>query len=283
MPNAPRQNSSGSHTGDGPDERDRSTVRALLRALDLLELLSGQRDGLRLVDLAAQAEMPVSTAHRLLATLEERRFVHLDKQSKCWNVGSQCLSVGAAFGRRRNFAGAANPVMQRLRDRSGQTVNLALAESRRLTLVSQSPGLKPPVGLARLGSQSDIAATALGQSIIAALPQRQITSIVEETEGDARLERGARAALSETIRQTQARHYALDDEVNVAGLRCIAAPIFDEYGVPIGAISVVGAARGQGFLEVNDIGDIVMRAAFEVTGAIGGHFPRPASGAAYLA
>jgi DNA-binding IclR family transcriptional regulator len=176
MPNATGQNSSGSHTGDGPDERDRSTVRSLLRALDLLELLSGKHDGLRLVDLAALAKMPVSTTHRLLATLEERRFVHLDKQSKCWNVGAQCLSVGAAFGRRRNFAGAASPVMQRLRDRSGQTVNLALAESRRLTVVSQSPGLKPPVGLARLGSQSDIAATALGQSIIAALPQRQLAT-----------------------------------------------------------------------------------------------------------
>lgn len=275
MPNGSGQDLSCSSTAAAVDERDRSSVRSLLRALDLLELLAETSDGLRLVDVASRADMAVSTVHRLLGTLEERRFVFMDKETRRWRVGAKCLSVGAAFGRNRNFTAAAMQIMQRLRARSGLTINLALAESRHLTLVSQLPSSYPPVGLVRLGSQSDIAATALGQSILAALPQRQLAAWLDETPV-----LHDRLPLSDTIRETQARRYALDDEVNVVGLRCVAAPIFDENSVPIGAISVVGMASGRAELRLGEIGDIVLQAAAEVTDAIGGYLPvATASGA----
>src|ERR1700712_3849744 len=103
MPHGRPQDPSASPIAAVIDERDRSSVRSLLRALDLLELLADASSGLRLVDIAARADLAVSTVHRLLATLEERHFVFMDKETRRWRVGAKCLSVGAAFGRNRNF------------------------------------------------------------------------------------------------------------------------------------------------------------------------------------
>src|SRR6202050_3666864 len=143
--------------------KDHGSVQSLLRALDLLKVIAGEADGLRLVDIADRSGYPTSTVHRLLTTLEERQFAFCDKETKTWNIGSQCLSVGAGFGRRRNLGAIAQPVMQRLRERCNLTVNLAVAEPGKMTLICQSASRNTPPGLARPGAQSPITATALGQ------------------------------------------------------------------------------------------------------------------------
>ena len=151
--------------------KDHGSVQSLLRALDLLKIIAGEADGLRLVEIAERSAYPTSTVHRLLTTLEERRFVFFDRTTKNWTIGSQCLAVGAGFGRRRNLGAIAQPVMQRLRERSSLTVNLAVAEAGKMMLICQFPGRDIPPGLARPGARSAITATALGQSVIASLPR----------------------------------------------------------------------------------------------------------------
>src|ERR1700737_2983270 len=136
--------------------KDHGSVQSLLRALDLLKVIAAEADGLRLVEIAERSGFPTSTVHRLLTTLEERQFVYSDKDTKTWNIGSQCLAVGAGFGRRRNLGAIAQPVMQRLRERCNLTVNLAVAETGKMMLIRQLPSRNIPPGLARPGAQSPI-------------------------------------------------------------------------------------------------------------------------------
>lgn len=250
-------------------ESDRSSVQSLLRAIDLLELLSEQGQGMRLVDIVSLAGIPASTAHRLLTTLEARHFVSFDRDSRCWTVGGRCFTVGAAFGRRRDIGALALPIMRRLRERSDQTVNLALAEASDMILISQTPGRNAPRGIAKPGTRAALTATALGQSIISRLPDAEIGALLK----GAKPLPSPKITLPGTIKATRERGYALDDEVNCAGLRCIAAPIFNEFSAPIAAISVAGASDR---LKVECLGDIsrdVLLAAQEVTLAIGGRVP----------
>jgi IclR family acetate operon transcriptional repressor len=159
--------------------------------------------------------------------------------------------------------------MQRLRERSNLTVNLAVAEAGKMMLICQFPGRNIPPGLARPGAQSPITATALGQSVIASLPEAEINQILNSA-GD-RLP--ARKNLSESISETRQRHFAVDNEVNAVGLRCVSAPIFDEYGNPIAALSIAGGVPQIEVGSFGAIGSDVRMAAAEVTQNIGGCAP----------
>jgi IclR family acetate operon transcriptional repressor len=249
--------------------KDHGSVQSLLRALDLLKIIAGDAEGFRLVEIAERSGYPTSTVHRLLTTLAERQFVFFDKATKNWNIGSQCLAVGAAFGRRRNLGAIAQPVMQRLRERFNLTVNLAVAEAGKMMLISQFQSRNTPPGLARPGARSPITATALGQSVIASLPKAEINRILNSA-GDPLT---AGTNLSESISETRLRRFAVDNEVNAVGLRCVAAPIFDQYGNPIAALSLAGGVPQIEIGSLGALGRDIRMAAAEVTQNIGGCAP----------
>ena len=115
-----------------------SVVQSLTRALGLLEVLAEDDEGYRLVDLAQRAGLSPSTTHRLLTTLEQKRFVQFDRENGLWHVGVQCFSVGANFLRRRDFVTQALPFMRHLRDAVGETVNLGVEDQGEVVFLTQA-------------------------------------------------------------------------------------------------------------------------------------------------
>jgi uncharacterized membrane protein len=64
-------------------------VQSVDRALHIIETLAEDDEGYRLSDLAVRTGLSTSTVHRLLATLEKRRFVQFDRTESKWHVGAQ--------------------------------------------------------------------------------------------------------------------------------------------------------------------------------------------------
>src|SRR5260370_25209068 len=108
-----------------PDPRDVG-VQSVDRALSIIETLAEDDEGYRLSDLAIRTGLSTSTVHRLLATLESRRFVQFDRAGLKWHVGARSFTVGATFGRRRNFTARAAPYLRQLRDLPRETSDLAV-------------------------------------------------------------------------------------------------------------------------------------------------------------
>lgn len=73
-------------------------VQSVSRALILLQELARSDDGLRVSDLARTTGLAVSTAHRLLTTLEQHGFAQFDAETTLWHVGREAFAVGSAFG-----------------------------------------------------------------------------------------------------------------------------------------------------------------------------------------
>src|SRR6476660_9272997 len=78
-------------------------VQSVDRALLLIETLAEDDEGYRLTDLAIRTGLSPSTIHRLLTTLEKRRFVQFDREESMWHIGAQSFAVGSTLVRRRNF------------------------------------------------------------------------------------------------------------------------------------------------------------------------------------
>src|SRR6266436_7961475 len=125
-----------SHADNNPDPRD-GGVQSVDRALSIIETLAEDDEGYRLSDLAIRTGLSTSTVHRLLATLESRRFVQFDRTESKWHVGARAFTVGATFARRRNFSAQAVPYLRKLRDLTRETANLAVVDDEFIVVLTR--------------------------------------------------------------------------------------------------------------------------------------------------
>lgn len=248
--------------------------QSLARALTLLERLSQAPGGMNLTDLSQQLGMPVATVHRLLSTFEAMDFAEQD-EAGLWFVGLKAFTVGNAFLHRRDLVGSARPHMQALVDFCGETVNLGIVDNGEAVFISQVESPEMMRMIARLGSRSPIHASGVGKAILAHLSERRVAQILERR-GLARFtERtiDSPAELRAEFEQVRRLGYALDDEEHAIGLRCVAAPIFDENGQPLAAISLSGPNARLVDARLGELGSAVAQTAADITAVLGGRKP----------
>src|ERR1700694_4538182 len=97
-----------SNADNDPDPRD-GGVQSVDSALLIIETLADDDAGYRLTDIAVRTGLSPSTVHRLLTTLEKRRFVQFHRDESTWHIGAQSFAVGSAIVRARHFVNNSFP------------------------------------------------------------------------------------------------------------------------------------------------------------------------------
>ncbi len=257
--------------GSAAHKAKAGTVQAVDRAMAILEALAEDEEGYRLTDLAALTGLSTSTVHRLLTTLERRRFVQIDQSSGLWHVGRQAFQVGATFARRRNFVPPALPFLRRLRDQTRETANLGVVDEGEIVVLTQVESREIMRAITRVGGRVPIAYSGMGKAILATYPPAEVAA--QLAAAGRRPRRGATlAAELETIRR---QGYAVDDEAHVPGLRCVAAVVYNDRAEPLCAISVSGLAGRLTAARLDGLGRLVRDTAKELTQVLGGTWPLP--------
>ncbi|WP_316179269.1 MULTISPECIES: IclR family transcriptional regulator [unclassified Bradyrhizobium] len=250
-------------------------VQSVGRALQILEILAEDDEGYRLSDLAVRAGLSTSTVHRLLTTLEKRRFVQFDRMESKWHVGAQSFAVGATFTRRRNFVALAIPYLRRLRDQSRETANLAVVDDESLMVLMRLDSREIMRSLTKVGGRLAMVASGMGKAVLATYSDDDVNGIIHR-QGMPRLTEKSIIRASDLFRELETvrrQGYAVDDEEARIGLRCIAAVVHDSCREPLAAISVSGLASRLTDERVAVIGAMVRDVAAELTAALGGVTP----------
>lgn len=251
------------------------SVQALDRGLALLELLA-EEDGLTLTDLARKSGFSASTVHRILLTLESRGFVQHDTERGYWLIGVEAFKIGSAFLRNRRIASMGRLTMRELMQTTGETVNLGIEDNGEVVFISQVESHDTLRAFFRAGSRGAMHSSGVGKALLAEFPEHRTRQIC----GARRLERfteKTRTDLAELLREldgSRRRGWAIDDEERTLGMRCVAAPIFNEHAEPIAGISISGPSVRITLRKLDEFGPIVRRAADEITNSIGGLLPR---------
>jgi DNA-binding transcriptional ArsR family regulator len=129
-------------------------VQSLSRALALLNRISEATDGgATLTELAQQVGLPPSTAHRLLTTLEQERYVRFDHDGRLWSIGVQPFAIGCTFTKTRSLVGLSRAYMRGLMEESGETVNLAIEDQGQMVHLAQVECRQMMRAFARPGSR----------------------------------------------------------------------------------------------------------------------------------
>lgn len=250
-------------------------VQSLVRALALLEEVSRHPGGLTLTELAAAADLPRSTTHRLLTTMSSLRFVMFDERTCQWRVGPQAFVVGAAFGGARDLARLGKPFLRALNLASSETVSLSVEEKGQQFYVGQASVSSAPSPLFRTGDRLPMHCSAAGKSVLAFWRSDAFEMHVQSSDLTARTASSIStlSALETELREVRARGYATDMEESSREIRCVGAPIFDTVGDPIAAISISAPVSRMSPERMHALGCEVRAAALKFTNSLGGRVP----------
>lgn len=269
---APKPNPKSFEEEDGAKS---GAVQSVDRAMLLLEALGEDEEGYRLTDLAIRTGLSPSTAHRLLTTLEKRRFVEFNPSDNMWHVGRQAFAIGSAFVRRRNFVAPALPFLRRLRDLTHETANLGIVEEGEVVVLTQVESREIMRAITRVGGRAPMVTSGIGKAILATYPDQDVVAIIQR-HGMRRLtpKSMVRAGeLRDALDIVRRDGYAVDDQEFLTGLRCVAAVVYNDQAEALAAISVSGLASRVAPERVPELGRLVRETARDLSLALGGRLP----------
>lgn len=248
-----------------------ASVQVLDRALAMLAIVSA-RDGALLTDIADAAGMAPSTTHRLLSSLASHGMVTADPETGQWTIGVKAFEIGNGFLRHRKLGTISRSFLTRLMEESGETANLAMEDAGDVVFISQVESHAPMRAFFRPGRRGPMHASGIGKAILAARPDGEVAALI----GRRKLERftektlHTQQALHADLEAIRRRGWSIDDEEHTIGMRCIAAPVFNEYGEAIAGLSVSGPVVRLPYERVEELGPRVKDAADALTAASGG-------------
>jgi IclR family acetate operon transcriptional repressor len=250
----------------------RDSVQSLDRAFDLLEALADGAE-LGVTELAHRTELVPSTVHRLLGTLAKRGYVAQSADSGLYRLGYKVAEIAGGLEQAlMHLRAVARPHLERISAQTGETVNLVVLEGERVVYVDQVEGTRRVRMFTAVGTAALAHTTGAGKAILAYGGPDTAKLLYEGREPLERLTPGTLVTLAELeddFARIRARGYALDEEEHEVGVGCIAAPVFDEAGAPVAAISVSGPTTRILASDLGELAGLVVRHAGEASVALG--------------
>ncbi len=266
---------------DRPNPATAYTVKSLVKALNILEVLAEEEPPYTLTQLSRRLHLHVSTVHRLLVNLVRHGFVEEDTISGGYQLSFRVLRMGLRVLDRLDFRRAANPLLRDLNLRTKETVHLAILQEGRAISIEKfdSPQL---VGLdARLGGVMPLHCTGVGKTLLAYQGEELLNEIAQPP-GLKRMTAHTITGLPQLRRELERireQGYALDQEEAVEGLSCVAGPVFNHAGQIVAAFSVAGPATRLTPARVPEIAQLVRETSQQISNRLGyRHGQRPLAG-----
>jgi IclR family acetate operon transcriptional repressor len=214
-------------------------VTALERGIRVLEAVIEGGAESSLAEVAARVALPKSTVHRLLQTFVSLEYLETSTRGS-YRGSSRLLAMAARIVESTDYAGLIGPALRALQEQTLETIHFGVLDGLQAVYVEKLAGRRAYQMKSRVGNPIPLHCSAIGKAILAFLPgeerERLMGEITLEGRTDATLT--SRRALEDELARTRARWWALDDEENEKGIRCMGTPVFDQSGRAIGAISV---------------------------------------------
>jgi IclR family KDG regulon transcriptional repressor len=252
----------------------RYQVRAVRRALDLLDCFTPAEPELTLLQLAEQTGLSTSTAYRLVQTLELSDFVEHDGETGRYRLGLSCLRLGGNVMARLDLRGRLRPLLTALRDDYGETVHLAILDRSRMEIVylDKLDGLLAIGMISHIGARAPAYCTGVGKALLAHVDPAVVEAFYRENP----LQRYTASTitdldvLADSLARIRDRGYALDCLEHEPDVKCVAVPVHDYTGTVACSVSLSGPeARMDQHLEQEGLLERVLGLAREASARLG--------------
>lgn len=216
-------------------------VRSVERALDILLCFTREEPTRSLTQIAESVHMSKTTVHRLLTTLENKRFITRDRSTNLYRLGLRFIEMASLVLHDVELHRWAQPYLQRLSQEYGETVDLSILDGSHVIYLEVIESPQRLKLAAAVGQRLPAYFTASGKALLAFMPADEVTKIL--TDNIQSQTEGTPLSLPEMLtdlKQTADRGYAVSEAEYEKDINAVAAPIFDAENRPIASIAIVG-------------------------------------------
>lgn len=240
-----------------------SSVRAVERALQLVEVFARSREPFSITDMARKLDLAPSTVHRLVQTLMTLGYVVQYAESKRYGPGRGIAEITRSMLLKYEFTEFSRPHLEALSHASGETASLAGVYGGSVIYLDQVE----PQNVVRVsngvGTLAPLHCTALGKIFLEDFSPETFDGLLEHTGLPKRTERTitSRKLLERELKRVRAQGYAVDDEEYALGARCVAVGLRGSSGAVVAAVGLSGPSSRLTMDRVPEIAALVRETA----------------------
>lgn len=221
------------------DEK-KNPIQVIERMMKLLDVLAEHPEPLGLKQIAQLTRLHPSTAHRILAAMSADRLVDRIEPSS-YRLGMRLLELGTLVRSRISVREMALPIMRELHAQTGETVNLSVRQDDEIVYVERTSSGRSAMRIVHvIGTRAPLHVTAAGKLFLLEDGFARLRDYAKRT-GLASHSKNSLTSLTvleRDLERAQRQGFATDNEEVEIGVRCVAAPIRNDDGGLIAALSL---------------------------------------------
>lgn len=215
-------------------------LQTVQRIGPILDLFTIDRPEWGVSEVAAKIGVPRSSAHALLSSLVETGLLQSRSRGR-YRIGWRIVELSQTLNGTVDVRSCAAPVIQALSEKYSETTHLAVMERYRVLYVDKVLGTHIiNVAGARVGAHLDAHCSAVGKVLMAYCDpgevERNITNKPLRRLTPTTITNPA--ALAQELRGVRSAGCAFDAGEAVTEVHCVAAPVRDDMGVVVAAVSM---------------------------------------------
>lgn len=222
------------------DSPKKTGIQSLSRAVDILEAVAGNRDGIGLADICKQVGLHTSTAHHLAQTLVLEGMLRQDAATKTYRIGSRLFGLASSSIDEIEIRETARHILLTLAASTSENTHVAVWSGHHVVIIGRCEGSSSVRVAERVGVLRPAYATAIGKCLLSGLSKDELGSYLESTDLQPITEKThvTRATLIDDLNRVKMKGIAEDRGEMDMDIHCIAAPTRDLSRQVVAAVGI---------------------------------------------
>lgn len=253
------------------EEKNQNPIQVSERIFNVIEALA-QRGPMGLLELSKELGLNKTTVHRILNSLICMDYARQDPESLKYSLTFKFCGLSSQILAQNSMIDLARPYLKELSEQTGETVHFVQIDGRQAVYIDKVESSRSSVRLvSRIGRSVPLYCSGVGKALLADMNDEKIREIWEKSSIQSLTEYTVTdfEEFQKIIAQIRQNGYALDNEENELGVRCIAVSIKDFNGKPVYAISVSAPKDRMSDERILEIRDLILAAKENIRKSMG--------------
>lgn len=220
-------------------DKQPDSVSSVMKVFGILQALGEERE-IGITELSQRVLMSKSTVYRFLQTMKSLGYVAQEGESEKYSLTLKLFELSARALQNVDLIRSADIQMRELSHQTKETIHLGALDEDSIVYIHKIDSMYNLRMYSRIGRRNPLHSTAIGKVLLAWRDRGEIEEILSHVTFTRSTERtiGSAAALMTVLEQVKEQGFGEDNEEQEEGLRCLAVPVFDRFGVVIAGLSI---------------------------------------------